>query len=537
MSSILEHPTAQALLDDATLSPAAVAACRGRLTRFLRRYLPRFYRDEQRQLATVVVEGHLSGLERKTCEPIANQAGRPRKPVQHFVGCGKWDDEAVLAELRDHARETLADPGAVLVVDPSGFPKKGTHSCGVQRQWCGRLGKEENCQVGVFLAYVAPGGCALVDQRLYLPRDWAQDKKRRHACHVPKGVKFQEKWRIALEQLGRCGPALPHGWVAADDEFGRVSAFRARLRARGERYVLDVPCNTLVRDLAEAPPPRRRPGGRQPKPPLRRVDAWAALQPASAWRRLEVRPGEKGPLVVEAVEAPRAQTQDEKGHIGPVERLVVIRSTGAEAKTWYTLSNAAPEVPLAEVVFAHGERHKVEELLQQGNGEVGLDHYEVRSWDGWHHHMTLALLALWFLVLERRRLGEKKTGRDGGADARDLHPSAAAAAATAEGDRGGNQPRAAAYGGGAQLRVAPKDRGVPPAAGHTPAQEGPTQGKRVTVELAAELFHLPGKPAGVRSPRLCCDGLGSPGPVIRRRSSGGIRVRGDLRVIYGSMPD
>jgi hypothetical protein len=169
-----------------------------------------------------------------------------------------------------------------------------------------------------------------------------------------------------------------------------------------------VPCNTLVRDLGAAPPAPRRKGGRPPKPPFRRVDEWAQRQPAEAWQRLEVRPGEKGPLIVEAAEAPRVQTLDEKRHIGPVERLVVIRSTEAEVKTWYTLSNAAAEVPLVEVVCAHGERHRVEEMFQRGNGEVGLDHYEVRSWEGWHHHMTLSLLALWFLVLERNRLGEKK---------------------------------------------------------------------------------------------------------------------------------
>jgi SRSO17 transposase len=466
MSSLLEHPTAQALLEDATLSPNLITGCRGRLTRFLQRYLPLFYRDEQRELATVVIEGHLSGLERKTCEPIANQAGRPRKPVQHFVGCGKWDDDAVLAEVRRHVREALADPTAVLVVDPSAFPKKGTQSCGVKRQWCGRLGKEENCQVGVFLVYAAPGGCAPLDRRLYLPQEWALDKKRRKLCHVPKRVKFQEKWRIALDQLDRCGPALPHGWVAADDEFGRVLAFRAHLRERRERYVLDVPCNTRVRDLGEAPPPRRTPAGRAPKPPFCRVDEWAARQPSSSWQRLEVRPGEKGPLVVEAVEAPRVQTRDEQRHIGPVERLVVIRSTEAEAKTWYTLCNAAAEVPLAEVVYAHGERHRVEEVFQEGNGEVGLDHYEVRSWEGWHHHMTLSLLALWFLVLERRRLGEKKTDADGGADTGDLHAAAPQPTAEPGAGRSGDQPRTAAERGGAHLSLVSEDREVPTEARH-----------------------------------------------------------------------
>jgi SRSO17 transposase len=375
----------------------------------LQRYLPLFYRDEQRELATVVIQGRLSGLERKTCEPIAIQANRPRKPVQHFVGCGRWDDDTLLAELRRHAREKLADATAVLVVDPSAFPKKGTHSCGVKRQWCGRLGKEDNCQGGVFLLYAARGGHAPLDCRLYLPEDWAKDKLRRKQCHVPKKVKFQEKWRIALDQIDRCRKELPHGWVAADDEFGRVRAFRAGLRDRHERYVLDVPCNTLVRDLSEAPPPRPRLAGRAPKAPFRRADEWAARQPATAWQRMEVRPGEKGPLVVEAVEAARAQTKDEEGRIGPVERLVVIRSA-VESKTWYTLSNAPAEVPLSEVVYAHGERHRVEEMFQKGNGEVGLDHYEVRSWPGWHHHMVLSLLALWFLVLERRRVGEKKLG-------------------------------------------------------------------------------------------------------------------------------
>src|SRR5215475_7047889 len=162
--SLLEHPTAQSLLADAEVSPADVAGCRHRLEGFLQRYLPRFYRVEQHELARVVLQGKLSNLQRKTSEPIAAQAGRHRKPVQHFVGAGCWDDEAVMAELRQHVAEELADDEGVLVLDPSAFPKSGSDSCGVARQWCGRLGKVENCQVGVFVAYVTAAGQAVVDR-------------------------------------------------------------------------------------------------------------------------------------------------------------------------------------------------------------------------------------------------------------------------------------------------------------------------------------------------------------------------------------
>ena len=150
--SLLEHPSAQALLADTEVAPAAVAGCRLRLERFLQRYLPCFYRVEQHELARVVLQGKLSNLQRKTAEPIAYQAGRQRKPVQHFVGAGGWNDEAVMTELRRHVAEAFGDADAVLVLDPSAFAKSGSDSCGVARQWCGRLGKVDNCQVGVFLA-------------------------------------------------------------------------------------------------------------------------------------------------------------------------------------------------------------------------------------------------------------------------------------------------------------------------------------------------------------------------------------------------
>jgi SRSO17 transposase len=438
---ILDHPEAQALLADADLSAAAVRSCADRLTAFAQRYLPLFRREEQRDHALTVLRGKLTSLQRKTTEPIATAAGQKRRPLQLFVGAGGWDDRPVLDELRRHVREELADPDGVLVLDPSAFPKKGDDSCGVARQWCGRLGKVDNCQVGVFLAYVGRRGKALLDACLYLDQDWADDAKRRAKTHVPTGVAFAEKWRIGLELLDRARADLPFGWVAGDDEFGRCTELRAALRWRRLRYVLDVPCNTLVRDPSERRPPGR-PGGKPRLPVFERVDRWVARQPAGRWRRVKVRDGEKGPVTVKVLLA-TVQTKDEDGRVGPSERLAVIRSCEKQPRTWFVLSNAR-EAKRAEVARAHGARHGVEELLEEGKQEVGLGHYEVRSWVGWHHHVTLSLLALWFLQTERLRLGGKNPGGNGGAGAGDLHGVAAGAESQHGPGRGGGQRGAAA---------------------------------------------------------------------------------------------
>jgi SRSO17 transposase len=370
--SLLDSPEALALLEEAIVPMEVLNGCQEDLGPFLKRFLPLFYRGEQRELATVVIAGKLSGLQRKTSEPIAIQAQRHRKPVQHFVGAGVWDDEAVMAEVRRHVDEELGDASGVLVVDGSAFPKKGTESCGVDRQWCGRLGKLENCQVGVFVGYAGRDGHAPLDRRLYLTEDWANDRQRRQKCHVPVEVVFQEKWRIGLDLLDRCRD-VQHGWIAADDEFGRVTAFRQALRQRRERYVVDVPGNTLIRELHFT-------DGH--KPHFERVDAWAARQPSWRWQKITIRPG---------------------------ERVLVMRPIATSGDASYALSNALGDVSLAELVRVKSERHRIEELFQEGKGEVGLAHYEVRSWVGWHHHMTLSMLALWFLSLERRRWGEKGT--------------------------------------------------------------------------------------------------------------------------------
>jgi SRSO17 transposase len=428
---ILDHPAAQALLADAELSAAAVRSCADRLAVFAQRYLPHFHRSEHRGHALTILRGKLTGLQRKTTEPIATQAGQERRPLQLFVGAGGWDDDAVLTELRRHVREELGDAPGVFVLDGSGFPKKGEESCGVARQWCGPLGKVDNCQVGVFLAYVAPRGQALLDARLYLPDDWATDRVRRAKAHVPDDVTFREKWRIGLDLLDRARAGVPGPWVVGDDEFGRCTELRAALRQRRLPYVLDVPCSTLVREVA----------GRRP-PAFERVEQWAARQPKGRWRKVRVRDGEKGPRDVQVLLA-TVQTKDEDGHVGPRERLAILRSREKKPQTWYTLSNAH-DAPRAELARVQGTRHRVEELLQEGKGEVGLGHYEVRSWRGWHHHMTLSLLALWFLQTERLRLGKKNTGRDGAAGAGGLHGTPARAGAERRADCGGHQPRAAA---------------------------------------------------------------------------------------------
>ena len=234
--SLLEHPEAQALLADAVVTPEHVRGCQDRLTAFLQRYLPRFYRAEQRDPRHA---RHPRPAQRPGAQDLRADRHRGRRPPQagpvlrrrRQVGRRGRHGRTPRPRPRGAGR-----PDGVLVLDPSAFPKKGTESCGVARQWCGRLGKVDNCQVGVFLAYAAPGGYAPLDRRLYLPEDWADDPARREKCHVPEEVDFQEKWRIALDLLERSLPGLPHGWIAGDDEFGRPGRV-PRLAAAARRAV------------------------------------------------------------------------------------------------------------------------------------------------------------------------------------------------------------------------------------------------------------------------------------------------------------
>jgi SRSO17 transposase len=306
----------------------------------------------------------------------------------------------------------LGRPDGVLVFDPSGFPKKGDKSVGVQRQWCGRLGKVENCQVGVFLGYVSREGHALVDFRLYLGREWTKDRKRMSAAGVPKDVRFCTRHELALRMLDEQGDLLPHGWVAGDDEMGRSSWFRQQLRARGERYLLAVPSNTLVRDLAAREPPYSG-QGRRPRTPFVRADEWRAALSENDWQTIEVRDGEKGPLLTQAAwTLVQAKTEGKASDVA--ESLLVFREQQSDG-SWkhdYLLSNEIAANPPVEMSWVYKAEHRIEESIKQGKSEAGLADYQVRTWEGWHHHVCLSLLATWFLNEEARRGKNTDTGVD-----------------------------------------------------------------------------------------------------------------------------
>jgi SRSO17 transposase len=394
------------LLDECRVSPKVFDGVETRLENFMQGFVATLCRREQVEHATMFVSGLLSDLDHKNVESIAYRFGQDRLPLQWFIGFSAWDDRPLRTELARQIGAELGEADGVLVFDPSSFPKSGKESVGVNRQWCGRLGKVENCQVAVYLGYVSSREHALVDLRLYLPKEWTQDKQRCAKAGVPKDRRrHRTRHQLCLEMLQEHGRQLPHSWITGDDELGRPYAFRGRLDHLKEQYLLAVPSNTLIRDQEAEPPPYTG-RGRHPQRPWQRVDAWTAAVPAADWREVDVRDGSKGPLVVEMTKrrvVARAPGQRE----GHPEVLVVIRYRDRDndcvVKTDYYLSNATPETELTEFARVAKAEHRIEECLQRSKSEAGLADYEVRNWIGWHHHQTLALLASWFLVTETRR--------------------------------------------------------------------------------------------------------------------------------------
>ncbi|HEV2018481.1 MAG TPA: transposase, partial [Gemmatimonadaceae bacterium] len=224
------------ILNDCKIPSELLAPLVSHLLTFARRYQPLFARSEQREHCLVVLEGLLGNARRKTLEPIATERDLPRRPIQRFVGSGKWDDEAVMTELRQHVVEELGEPDGVITLDSSGFQKKGAESCGVKRQWCGRLGKTENCQVGMYLGYATSKGHTLIDHELVVPKEWCEDAGKRVKCDVPAKLAFRASWEVATDMLARHGSELPHKWVVADAEFGKSGDFLKRMAKQGEHY-------------------------------------------------------------------------------------------------------------------------------------------------------------------------------------------------------------------------------------------------------------------------------------------------------------
>ncbi len=415
----------EALLSDCIVSPDVFASIVDRLCDFVVPYQHALETEAGKRHVHLYLAGLLSHLDRKNAEKIAALVDVERLVIQAFIGTAPWDHRPLIKVLVGQVVDQLGEPDGVIAFDPSSFPKRGTHSVGVKRQWCSHRGKVDNCQVGVYMGYVSRHDHALLDFRLSLPEEWARDEQRRQECHVPEAVSYRTRHEQCLEMLDLWGEQVPHGWVTGDDELGRHTRFRQQLRERGERYVLGVPCTTTVRDL-EAPLPAYQGRGRRPKALWHSVSAWRHALDPDGWTRLTVRDGEKGPVEIEMVTR-RVQTRLERKRTGPHEWLVVTRrplaDEGALAgksspdahdqdarygyRYYLTPTDVAKEdleePSLMELARVIKPGTCIEASFQRGKGEAGMDAYQVRTWEGWHHHMALTLIAVWFLISETHR--------------------------------------------------------------------------------------------------------------------------------------
>lgn len=403
------------------MSGLALRACLDRLEAFADRYKSFFRNRAQRRYFEAYLRGLLGSVERKSIEPIALDQDVRVLNLQRFIGSAPWDDEELIREHGRHVRETLGTEHGVLVLDSTSAPKRGEHSVGVQRQWCGQRGKEENCQVWMNLEYASEKGHAQINRKLYLPRDWCLDLKRRKECGVPDDVEFRTGGELSFEMIvqARHGQ-MPHAWITGDEEFGKAIPLHKRLEALAEQYVFEMPSSTRV--WISLPKGRKHGSGgiisklrktRSGRP--RSVEVRDLLKdlPSQAWREYVIRAGSKGPIIVQAALL--------RVHYGPRQDrgrgprwLLISRTLDPRGDVKYFKSNAPEDIDVARMLPAAYARWSIEQCHGQGKNEVGLGDYETRSWKGWHHHTALAMLAHHFLTLERNQLGEKIPRDDGG---------------------------------------------------------------------------------------------------------------------------
>jgi SRSO17 transposase len=362
-----------------------IAGWREALTELHSRIAHRFARPEVRSRAGRYLYGLLEPLERRNGWQLAEQIGeRTPDGVQRLLNTARWDAGEVRDDLRAYVVEHLGDPRAVLVIDETGFLKKGEKSVGVARQYSGTAGKVENCQVGVFLAYATPHGRAFIDRALYLPEEeWTLDERRRREAGVPEEVEFATKGKLARSMLERAFEAeIPASWVTGDEVYGNDGNLRRWLEEQDKPYVLAVSRSHSLWVAFRC----------------RRAEELAAEAPPEAWQRVEVAAGSKGPRVYEWA---RARLPYESAE-GQAQWLLVRRSVSraAEELAYYRVYGSE-EATVEELAKVAGSRWNIEEGFERAKGEVGLDHYEVRRWDGWHRHITLCLLAHAFLEVIR----------------------------------------------------------------------------------------------------------------------------------------
>ncbi len=323
------------------------------------------------------LRGLLAAIDRKNGWQLAEHAGyaHPRG-MQRVLARYAWDADAVRDALQDHVVATLGDPDGVLVIDETGFPKQGTKSVGVARQYCGTLGKIGNCQIGVFLGYASPQGHAAIDRALYLPQVWLADPARCAQAGIPPETAMRTKPQLALAMLERAlDTGVAAAWVVGDEVYGSDGTLRRALEARDQAYVLAVRANQALASW----PPYGPPGQTTP----------AAVTP-TAWTRLSCGDGAQGPRVSDWAWAPLRPAL----HDGWVHALLLRRHPDRPADVAWFLVYTPQETGLAEIVRAAGTRWMIEEVFKLAKGQIGLDHYEVRSWQGWYRHITLALVAL-----------------------------------------------------------------------------------------------------------------------------------------------
>jgi SRSO17 transposase len=345
-----------------------------------------FQRAAAHRHAVSYVEGLLGEVERKNGWQLAEYGGyeHPRA-IQRVLDRSVWDVDAVRDDLREQMIAESGDPDGVLVVDETGFLKKGTGSCGVARQYSGTAGRIENCQIGVFLGYASPRGRAGIDRALYLPRQWADDRERREQAGVPETVEFHTKPWLALAMIERALDAgVPARWVVGDSVYGGDGKLRRALEARGQAYALAV---KRTEQPTTSPP-------YGPPDQVVVADVAAGLEPED-WRRLSCGDGAQGERQYDWAYVPLRPAMTE----GWVHALVVRRSISDPDELAYYLVYMPTDTPVTAIVRAIGARWTIEEVFELAKQRVGLDEYEVRSWTGWHRHTTLALLALAALVL------------------------------------------------------------------------------------------------------------------------------------------